>query len=32
VSNAGGSVRTIADRVGVSAPALLQHFGSKEGC
>jgi len=28
---AGGSVRTIADRVGVSAPALLQHFGSKEG-
>jgi AcrR family transcriptional regulator len=28
---AGGSVRTIADRVGVSAPSLLQHFGSKEG-
>src|SRR6476469_11236131 len=28
---AGGSVRTIADRVGVSAASLLQHFGSKEG-
>ena len=27
----GGSVRTIADRVGVSAASLLQHFGSKEG-
>jgi len=28
---AGGSVRSIADRVGVSHAALLQHFGSKEG-
>ena len=28
---AGGSVRTIADRVGVSPASLLQHFGSKEG-
>ena len=28
---AGGSIRTIADRVGVSHTALLQHFGSKEG-
>ena len=28
---AGGSVRTIADRVGVSHASLLQHFGSKEG-
>src|SRR3954451_16020621 len=28
---AGGSVRTIADRVGVSHATLLQHFGSKEG-
>ncbi len=28
---AGGSVRTIADRIGVSAASLLQHFGSKEG-
>ena len=28
---AGGSIRTIADRVGVSHAALLQHFGSKEG-
>jgi AcrR family transcriptional regulator len=28
---AGGSVRTIADRVGVSPATLLQHFGSKEG-
>ena len=27
----GGSVRAIADRVGVSAASLLQHFGSKEG-
>jgi AcrR family transcriptional regulator len=27
----GGSVRTIADRVGVSPATLLQHFGSKEG-
>ncbi|WP_415853711.1 TetR/AcrR family transcriptional regulator [Sinomonas sp. G460-2] len=28
---AGGSLRTIAERVGVSHAALLQHFGSKEG-
>src|SRR5215210_3456182 len=28
---AGGSVRTIADRIGVSPASLLQHFGSKEG-
>jgi AcrR family transcriptional regulator len=28
---AGGSLRTIADRVGVSPASLLQHFGSKEG-
>jgi AcrR family transcriptional regulator len=28
---AGGSIRTIADRVGVSPASLLQHFGSKEG-
>ena len=28
---AGGSVRTIAERVGVSHATLLQHFGSKEG-
>ena len=28
---AGGSVRAIADRVGVSPASLLQHFGSKEG-
>ena len=28
---AGGSVRTIANRIGVSPAALLQHFGSKEG-
>src|SRR3954462_12554027 len=27
----GGSIRTIADRVGVSHATLLQHFGSKEG-
>ncbi len=27
----GGSIRTIAERVGVSPPTLLQHFGSKEG-
>lgn len=27
---AGGSVRTIADRIGVSPASLLQHFGSKE--
>lgn len=27
----GGSIRTIAERVGVSPAALLQHFGSKEG-
>ena len=29
---AGGSVRTIAERVGVSPASLLQHFGSKKGC
>lgn len=28
---AGGSLRTIAERAGVSHAALLQHFGSKEG-
>ena len=28
---AGGSVRAIADRIGVSPASLLQHFGSKEG-
>jgi AcrR family transcriptional regulator len=28
---AGGSVRTIAERVGVSPASLLQHFGTKEG-
>jgi AcrR family transcriptional regulator len=28
---AGGSLRTIADRAGVSHATLLQHFGSKEG-
>ena len=28
---AGGSIRTIADRVGVSHATLLQHFSSKEG-
>jgi AcrR family transcriptional regulator len=28
---AGGSVRTIAGRIGVSPASLLQHFGSKEG-
>ena len=28
---AGGSVRTIADRIGVSPASLLQHFGNKEG-
>src|SRR3954447_4650928 len=28
---AGGSIRTIADRVGVSHATLLQHFGSKAG-
>src|SRR3954470_4322003 len=28
---AGGSIRTIANRVGVSHATLLQHFGSKEG-
>jgi AcrR family transcriptional regulator len=28
---AGSSIRTIADRVGVSHVTLLQHFGSKEG-
>ena len=27
----GGSIRTIAERVGVSPPTLLQHFGSKAG-
>ncbi len=31
VGFAGGSVRSIAERVGVSHAALLQHFGSKEG-
>src|SRR3954449_818577 len=28
---AGGSIRTIADRVGVSHATLLQHIGTKEG-
>jgi AcrR family transcriptional regulator len=28
---AGGSIRTIADLVGISHATLLQHFGSKEG-
>ncbi len=28
---AGGAIRSIAERVGVSHAALLQHFGSKEG-
>lgn len=28
---AGGSVRTIADRIGASPASVLQHFGSKEG-
>src|SRR3954453_5926257 len=28
---AGGSIRTIADRAGISHATLLQHFGSKEG-
>lgn len=28
---AGGTIRSIAERVGVSHAALLQHFGSKEG-
>ncbi len=28
---AGGSIRVIADRVGISHATLLQHFGSKEG-
>jgi AcrR family transcriptional regulator len=28
---AGGSIRAIAERVGVSHATLLQHFGSKEG-
>lgn len=27
----GGSLRTIAERVGVAPASLLQHFGSKEG-
>ena len=27
----GGSIRTIADRVGASPATLMQHFGSKEG-
>jgi AcrR family transcriptional regulator len=27
----GGSIRTIADRAGVSPATLLQHFGSKDG-
>src|SRR4051795_13309695 len=27
----GGSIRTIAERVGVSHATLLKHFGSKEG-
>lgn len=31
VGFAGGSIRTIAERVGVSHVTLLQHFGSKEG-
>jgi AcrR family transcriptional regulator len=28
---AGGSLRRIAEEVGVSTPALIRHFGSKEG-
>lgn len=28
---AGGSIRAIADRVGISHATLLQHFGTKEG-
>lgn len=28
---AGGSIRTIAERAGVSHATLIQHFGSKEG-
>ncbi len=28
---AGGTIRSIAERVGVSHAALLQHFGTKEG-
>lgn len=28
---AGGSIRTIAEQVGISHATLLQHFGSKEG-
>ena len=28
---AGGSIRAVADQVGVSHATLLQHFGSKEG-
>src|SRR3954451_16702538 len=28
---AGGSIRTIAERVGISHATLLEHFGSKEG-
>jgi AcrR family transcriptional regulator len=28
---AGGSLRRIAEAVGVSTPALIRHFGSKEG-
>ena len=27
----GGSIRTIATRVGISPASLIQHFGSKEG-
>ena len=27
----GGSIRTIAERVGASPATLIQHFGSKEG-
>ena len=29
---AGGSIRAIAERAGVSHATLIQHFGSKEGC
>ena len=28
---AGGSLRKIADAVGITTPALIRHFGSKEG-
>jgi AcrR family transcriptional regulator len=28
---AGGSIRAIADKAGVSHATLIQHFGSKEG-